>query len=272
MKKNILLEYRQKGKAIGAFNVNTFDDMEAIVSGAAELNKPVILMASMSCCKFMGIDIFVKLCKLMEKKYGVQVISHLDHCTDIDLLYDCVNAGFDYVMYDGSSLSFEENVANTKKIVKYCHGKGVFVEGELGLISGNEENVKNDIEVLTNPEQMEKFINLTDVDSIAVSIGNKHGFYKGEPKLRFDLLKTLSDKSNIPLVLHGGTGIPLCDIKKAISMGISKINVGTDIRAAYLSTVSEYGKKWDGKLDIRHYITTLRSCIKNVAKSYMESY
>lgn len=272
MEKNLLLDAWHEGKAIGAFNANTYDDMEAIVQAAAELGRPVILMASMSCCKFMGVDQFVAFSKLLEKKYNTPVITHLDHCIEPELLYKCVDAGFDYVMFDGSNRSFEENCKMTAQIVKDCHSKGVFVEGELGVISGTEGPLKSDTGVFTDPDQMVEFIKATNIDTLAVSIGNQHGFYKGEPKLNFELLETLTKKSSIPLVLHGGTGIPTSDIARAVKMGICKVNVGTDIRATYLKTVSSYGKAWDGKNDIRGYITTLRDSVKEVAKYYMVSY
>ena len=272
MEHNLLLDAWKQGKAIGAFNANTYDDMEAIVQAAAELNRPVILMASMSCCRFMGIDTFVAFAKHLEKKYRTKVITHLDHCTEPDLLYRCVDAGFDYVMFDGSNRSFEENCEMTAKIVKDCHEKGVFVEGELGVISGTEGPLKSDTGVFTDPEQMKEFIARTNLDTLAVSIGNQHGFYKGEPKLNFELLEVLAKESSIPLVLHGGTGIPVEDIARAVGMGICKVNVGPDLRATYLRTVAEYGKNWDGKNDIRGYITCLRDEIKKVAKYYMVSY
>ncbi len=272
MEHNLLLDAWKQGKAIGAFNANTYDDMEAIVQAASELNRPVILMASMSCCRFMGIDSFVAFAKHLESKYNTPVITHLDHCIDPELLYQCVDAGFDYVMFDGSNRSFEENCEMTARIVKDCHEKGVFVEGELGVISGTEGPLKSDTGVFTDPDQMKEFIARTNLDTLAVSIGNQHGFYKGEPKLNFELLEVLAKESSIPLVLHGGTGIPVEDIARAVGMGICKVNVGTDIRATYLRSVAEYGKNWDGKNDIRGYITYLRDEIKKVAKYYMVSY
>lgn len=272
MERNLLIDAWKKGTAIGAFNVNTYDDMQAIVEAAAELGRPVILMASMSCCRFMGVDMFVKFAKLLEEKYQIPVITHLDHCIEPELLYECVDAGFDYVMFDGSNRSFEENCEMTAKIVKDCHAKGVFVEGELGVISGTEGPLKSDTGVFTDPDQMKEFIERTGLDTLAVSIGNQHGFYKGEPKLNFELLEVLAKEAKIPLVLHGGTGIPTEDIARAVKMGICKVNVGTDIRATYLRTVSEYGKNWDGKNDIRGYINYLRNAIKEKAKYYMVSY
>ncbi|MBQ1788346.1 MAG: class II fructose-bisphosphate aldolase, partial [Erysipelotrichaceae bacterium] len=178
MEHNLLLDAWKQGKAIGAFNANTYDDMEAIVQAASELKRPVILMASMSCCRFMGIDSFVAFAKHLESKYNTPVITHLDHCIDPELLYQCVDAGFDYVMFDGSNRSFEENCEMTAKIVKDCHEKGVFVEGELGVISGTEGPLKSDTGVFTDPDQMKEFIARTNLDTLAVSIGNQHGFYK----------------------------------------------------------------------------------------------
>lgn len=272
LNENPLLQAQREKKAIGAFNYNTYDEMEAIVQAAKELNRPVMLMASMSCCHFMGISMIVQFCHLLEQKYCTQVIIHLDHCTDINLLYQCVDAGFDFVMFDGSHRPYEENKKMTSEIVKKCHEKGVFVEGELGVLYGKEGPVKSDRSVFTDPEQMVDYISATHIDAMAVSIGNAHGFYNGTPHIEFELLEKLAKVSTVPLVLHGGTGIPVQDISRAVHMGICKVNVGTDIRHTYLKAISDYGKNWDGGNDIRGCVNYIRTSVKEKTLYYMESY
>lgn len=272
MRNNILLDAKANRFAIGAFNVNTYDEMIAIADEAQKRNLPVIMMASMSSANFFGIPTFAKLCRALDDKYDIPVISHLDHCTKPDLLLKCVEAGFDSVMYDGSHGLYEENVRITRELADQCHAKGVFMEAELGVIMGEEGPVKSDHSEFTDPEFVKDFVERTHLDSLAVSIGNAHGFYKGKPEIQFDLLREIGENiPGVPLVLHGGTGIPGEDIKKAITMGITKVNVGTEIRASYMKGVMGYAAQHPNG-DVREFVLSLRGAIGASAAKYMDCF
>lgn len=273
MRTNILLDAKAGRFAIGAFNVNTYDEMIAIADEAEKRQLPVIMMASMSSAKFFGIPTFAKLCRVLDEAYSIPVISHLDHCTRPELLLDCVEAGFDSVMYDGSHGLYEDNVQVTRRLADVCHKKGVFIEAELGVIAGEEGPVKSKFSEFTNPDYVADFVKRTTLDSLAVSIGNAHGFYKGKPEIQFDLLAEI--RANIPdtaLVLHGGTGIPGEDIRRSIRMGITKVNVGTEIRAAYMRGVKDYVAAHPQDGDVREYVVSLREAIGKSAAKYMDCF
>ena len=269
MKKNILLEAKKHHYAIGAFNVNTYDEMIAIAEAAAQAGQPVILMASMSSARFFTPEIFAGLVKVLNEHYPIEIFSHLDHCTQPELLIECAQSGFDSVMYDGSHTPYKENVAVTKELADICHQHHVYLEGELGIIYGEAVPVKSTYSEFTVPECAAEFIHKTEVDSLAVSIGNQHGFYKGNPKLNFPLLKELNQICPTPLVLHGGTGIPQADIIKAIQLGICKVNVGTEIRASYIKALIDYTRKHHDDADIRPFVKYLRTAVQQASEKYM---
>lgn len=273
MRENILLEAKANRFAVGAFNVNTYDEMIAIADEAQKRNLPVIMMASMSSAKFFGISTFAKLCKVLNEEYSTPIISHLDHCTKPELLLECASAGFDSVMYDGSHGLYEDNIAVTRKLADECHRMGVFIEAELGIIQGEEGPVKSAFSEFTDPDYVADFAKRTHLDSLAVSIGNAHGFYKGVPEIHFDLLQMIKENiPDVPLVLHGGTGIPQKDIRKAITMGITKVNVGTEIRAAYVRGIKEYVAQHGADADVRPFVLALRESIASSAAKYMDCF
>lgn len=271
MKDNFLIDARKNHYAIGAFNVNSHDEMIALANKAQEMNLPIIMMSSMSCARFMGVKHFADFVRLLNNDYSVPIYSHLDHCTDPELVIQCAEAGFDYVMYDGSPLPFDENVKISKELADICHSLGVFIEGELGVIAGEEGPVKSKFSLFTNPDDAFHFIELTHIDSLAVSIGNVHGFYKGVPNLEFGLLEEIAKCCKLPLVLHGGTGIPDSDIRKAISMGVAKVNVGTEIRKAYAASLCNYVQNAE-KPDVRPFLQALRDSIANAAERYLNNF
>lgn len=231
--KSVIDESRGKGYAIGSFNFNGIEDARGIIEAAEEKNSPVILMASMSAVKYFG---GVKPCaafvKALAEDSPAPVVLHVDHCTDIGMLKDCVDYGFTSVMVDGSALNFAENVAITARTVEYARKFGVSVEGELGRLGGREENVDvSDRNAnMTDPGAVEEFVARTGVDALAIAIGNAHGFYKGTPKLDFDRLIAIRKLVDCGLVLHGGTGIPEPDFIRAVQCGMNKINVGTELK------------------------------------------
>lgn len=266
---NILVNARNNNYAIGGFNFNFYDDALGIISAAYELKSPVILMASEGCVKFLGIKYIVNFVNQLKDEYDIPITLHLDHGKDIGIIKNCIDSKFDSIMYDGSLMNFEDNIKNTKLVADLCHDKGITVEGELGRISGAEENIVNSEDVFTEPNSVAEFIERSDVDSLAVSIGNAHGLYKGKPRLDFERLSKINSISKVPLVLHGGTGIPFEDIKKAIQLGISKVNVGTEIKISYIKSIKKYLETVNNN-DIRQLVSIVQNDIKELVKKYLD--
>lgn len=267
----LLIDARKNKYAIGGFNFNSYDDALGIILAAYELKSPIILMASEGCINFLGIKYIDSFVNQLKDDYNIPIILHLDHGRDIEIIKNCIDNNFDSIMYDGSLLNLENNIKNTKLVADLCHDKGIVIEGELGRISGAENMVENSHDVFTDPDTVEEFIERSDVDSLAVSIGNAHGLYKGKPKLDFERLSKINNISSIPLVLHGGTGIPFGDIKKAITLGISKINVGTEIKISYIKSIKNYFTSFND-YDIRHLSSKVRNDIKELIKQYLYAF
>jgi len=234
-----LKDYFQKAKAekwaIGQFNFSVFEQLKGILSASLELNSPLILGTSEKESDYFGLEEITALCKAIKKKYKAEVFLNLDHAKNPDLITKAIKLGYDGVHYDGSLLSYEENIKNTKGVVEAARKKNVFVEGELGVIKGEstlhkkEEATIKDIE-LTLPSKAQDFIEKTGVDSLAISVGTIHGIYEKEPQIDFERLEKINKASKSFLVLHGGSGISEQDLKKAISLGINKINFNTELR------------------------------------------
>lgn len=235
--------------AVGAFNFSTIPEMVGIVEGAREKNAPVILMASLGAIKYIGsLELIAETAKGLAKTYPeVPFVLHLDHATDMEQIKQAVVAGFTNVMIDASKEDFEVNIAKSKEIADFAHHhspygiNGCSVEAELGMLAGHEDNihVEESGKAYTDPELVKEFCDGTGVDALAVSIGTAHGFYKAAPKIRFDLLEEIRKKTDIALVLHGGTGVPEEDFRKCVAMGMSKINVGTGLKKVYTDAVRE---------------------------------
>lgn len=285
------------GYAIGAFNVNNMEIVQGIVEAAIEEKSDVILQVSSGARKYASQEYLISLVeaalKTVEKnKSDINVVLHLDHGDSFELCKDCVDSGFTSVMIDGSKLSFEENVTLTKKVVEYAHSKGVVVEAELGRLAGVEDevNVSSDDAMYTDPMEAVKFVQLTGCDSLAIAIGTSHGAYKykGEAKLRLDILKQITDlMPNYPLVLHGASSIPQefvekCNkyggklpnakgvteelLRQAAKLGVCKINVDSDLRLAMTASIRECFENEPDVLDPRVYLGKGREAIKQMVK------
>lgn len=223
--------YEQK-KAIGSFNFYNYETLKGILQAAEKMNAPVIVSFGKKYLANMSFDEVKAITAAAAKFYRTDVCLHLDHCDNMDIICRAIRAGFTSVMYDGSSLPFEENAANTKRICETAHACGVSVEAELGSLAAgaaSHEGSADDVEVYTNPDAAAEFVRTTKVDALAVSIGTVHGLYKGTPNIRTDILKAINNKLHMPLVLHGGSGTPEEKVKECISNGIAKINVNTEI-------------------------------------------
>lgn len=233
--------------AVGAFNFSTIPEMVGIVEGARKKNAPVILMASLGAIKYIGsLELISETAKGIAKTYpDVPIVLHLDHATNMEQIKHAVVVGFTNVMIDASKESFEENIARSKEIADFAHNHspygiyGCSVEAELGMLAGHEDNiyVEESGKAYTDPELVSEFVEKTGIDALAVSIGTSHGFYKAAPEIRFDLLEKIRDKTDIALVLHGGTGVPEADFKRCVAMGMNKINVGTALKKVYTDAV-----------------------------------
>lgn len=238
---DLFKENEGKG-AVGAFNVHCFEMLPAMVQAAEELGVPVILQTSLGTARYIGFEPLIAAVKAIAEKSSVSVALHMDHCKDIDALKEAIDKGYSSVMYDGSSLSLEENIKNTKEVVAYAHERNVSVEGEVGSIGGAEEGVvvAKDDAMYTKPEDALYFAENTGVDALAVSIGTTHGQYKSKAKINYELLTELKEKlGDTGLVLHGGTGVSDEDMRRCVREGMKKINVGTELNKSYIEVVRE---------------------------------
>lgn len=270
--KEILQEAKRGKYAVGAFNVNNMEILQAIVEAAEEVNSPVIIQASQGGLKYAGLEYIAEMGKLAAAQAKVPVALNLDHGTDFSQVVRCIRHGFSAVMIDGSQMSFEENIAITKKVVEVAHPNNVSVEAELGKISGVEDDVvvaEHDA-LMTDPDEAAEFVERTNCDALAIAIGTAHGVYKGEPKLDFQRLNEISSRIDTPLVLHGASGVSDDAIQKAISYGIVKINIDTDLRIAFSNAVKEVIKNHPDEIDPRKILGPAKSALKDAVKAKME--
>ncbi|PIE36129.1 tagatose-bisphosphate aldolase [candidate division KSB3 bacterium] len=227
--------------AVGAFNVSDMENIQSVMDAAEELQSPALIQGAQEEVEYADGECFVEMIKALARHRKGVVGIHLDHCQHFDFEVKCIRYGFSSIMFDGSLLSFEENIAMTRKVVEVAHAAGVAVEGELGTIGQTTEfGEKIESSGLTDPEDALKFAKETGVDFLATSFGTAHGLYKAEPKLDFERLQKIAELTNLPLVMHGGTGVPEDQIKKAIGLGISKINFSTILRKSFIDRMKAY--------------------------------
>jgi fructose-bisphosphate aldolase class II len=231
-----LLQKAQKGYyAVGAFNCNNMEIVQAIVAAAEAEKAPVIIQASQGAIKYAGIEFIAAMTRLAAEKASIPVALHLDHGTSFAQVMQCIRNSFTSVMIDGSKLSLEDNIALTNKVIEAARPLGVSVEAELGKIGGTEDDITvSDRDALfTDPAEAERFVKETQVDALAIAIGTAHGQYKGIPKLDFERLKEIKKRVTTPIVLHGSSGVPEDAVREAISLGVCKVNIDTNIREAF---------------------------------------
>lgn len=240
--REILAEAYENNFAIGAFNAYNFETFKGIIKAGETTNSPVIVAFGAKYIANMSLQSASAIVTSLAEESSSAVCLHLDHCSSLDLIFKAIKAGFGSVMYDGSALSFEENVRNTKLVCSVAHACGVSVEAELGSIatgSQSHEGEAESAEVFTDPEVAKRFWTETNVDALAVSIGTVHGYYKGKPDIQIGILKKIKERLRIPLVLHGGSGTPREDILSCIANGIAKINVNTEISTSVVERSAE---------------------------------
>ncbi|ANB61881.1 class II fructose-bisphosphate aldolase [Anoxybacteroides amylolyticum] len=261
--------------AVGQFNINNLEWTQAILAAAEEEKSPVILGVSEGAARYMGgFKTVVNMVKgLMEDmNITVPVAIHLDHGSSFEKCKAAIDAGFTSVMIDASHHPFEENVQMTSKVVEYAHARGVSVEAELGTVGGQEDDVVADGVIYADPKECEELVKRTGIDCLAPALGSVHGPYKGEPKLGFKEMEIIRDLTRIPLVLHGGTGIPTEQIQRAISLGTSKINVNTENQIAFTKVVREILATDEKVYDPRKFIGPGRDAIKSTVIGKMREF
>ena len=259
-----LLDKAEAGEyAVGAFNCNNMEIVQAIAAAAEAEKAPVIIQASQGAIKYAGLDYIVGLVNIAAKNSKIPVALHLDHGTSFEQVIKCIREGFTSVMIDGSKYPLEENIALTKKVVEIARAVGVSTEAELGKIGGTEDDITvlEKEAMLTDPEEAKIFVEQTGVDSLAVAIGTAHGQYKFDPELDFDRLAKIRSLVNIPIVLHGSSGVPDKDIQKAISLGVRKVNIDTNIREAFVKGVREVINKDAKEIDPRKILGPAREAM-----------
>jgi len=254
--------------AVGAFNCNNMEIVQAIVAAAEAEGAPVIMQASQGAIKYAGIEYIAAMARLAAGRASVPVALHLDHGTSFEQAVQCIRHGFSSVMIDGSRLPLAENIALTRQVVAVARAVGVSVEAELGRIGGTEDNITvSEREALfTDPDEAEVFVRETGVDSLAVAVGTAHGRYRGAPELDFPRLQKIRSKVNIPLVLHGSSGVPDDAVKEAIRLGVRKVNIDTNIREAFVLSMRQVLLSDPGEIDPRKVLGPAREAAVEVIR------
>ncbi|MBU1003590.1 MAG: class II fructose-1,6-bisphosphate aldolase [Proteobacteria bacterium] len=278
------------GYAVGAFNVNNMEIIQGIMMAAEAEKAPLILQISAGARKYASQTYLMKLIEAALLEADLPVVVHLDHGADFEICKACIDGGFTSVMYDGSHLSFDENIKITKQVVAYAHDRGVWVEAELGRLAGIEEHVVSEENVYTDPDQAVEFVERSGCDSLAIAIGTSHGAYKfsGKPRLDFERLEKITQiMPGYPLVLHGSSsvpqelvemanafggdipgakGVPEDLLRKAATFGVCKINIDTDIRLAMTAVIRKVFKETPSEFDPRKYLGAARQAVKDMVQ------
>lgn len=266
--KEILEKAKQGNYAVPHFNINNLEWTRYILEEMQELNSGVILGVSEGAIKYMGgVNVVTNLVKSLIKDLNIQidVVLHLDHGSSFEICQKCIDAGFTSVMIDASHYPLLKNIEITKKVVEYAHDKNVTVEAEIGQIGGTEDGMEGK-NYNAKLEDVIALVNSTHIDSVASALGSVHGLYKGKPNLDFITMKKISENVSVPLVLHGGTGIPDNLIQEAIKNGINKININTELQIAWANEVRKFLKENETVYDPRKVISSGEKAVKNVVK------
>ncbi len=266
---NKVLRVAQAQKfAVGAFNTFDLEVTQAIIEAAEAMNSPVIVQTSEKAIEYAGLEELASIIIMRAKQSKVPIVFHMDHGRTHKLIYDCIEAGYTSIMFDGSHLEYEENVRWTKEVVSRCHPKGISVEAELGRVGGVEDYISAD-EGLTDPALAAEFVKRTRCDALAIGIGNNHGKTRPGERLHLDVLERVREVVSIPLVLHGASSTPEDIIKKAIKLGITKINIDTDLRVAFSSAERQFLKDDKKAYDPRAILTPAKEAVKEVVMKKM---
>ncbi|HSJ37411.1 MAG TPA: class II fructose-bisphosphate aldolase [Planococcus sp. (in: firmicutes)] len=273
--KDMMIKGKEEGYAIGQFNLNNLEFTQAILQAAQEENSPVICGVSEGAARYMGgFTTVVNMVKglMHDYKITVPVAIHLDHGSSFEKCKEAIDAGFTSVMIDASHHPFEENIEITKQVVDYAHKHNVSVEAELGTVGGQEDDIIADGVIYADPQECKQLVEGTGIDCLAPALGSVHGPYKGEPNLGFKEMEEISQLCDVPLVLHGGTGIPLKDIQRSVALGTSKINVNTESQISSAKAVREVLDNDKIVYDPRKYMGPAREAIKNTVIGKMREF
>ncbi|MDJ1652567.1 tagatose-bisphosphate aldolase subunit KbaY [Raoultella sp. Ech2A] len=267
--KYLLLDAQAKGYAVPAFNIHNAETIQAILEVCSAMRSPVILAGTPGTFKHIALEEIYALCSAYATTYDMPLALHLDHHESLDDIRRKVNAGVRSAMIDGSHFPFDENVKLVKSVVEFCHQHDCSVEAELGRLGGMEDDMSVDAEsaFLTDPQEAKRFVELTGVDSLAVAIGTAHGLYTKTPKIDFHRLGEIRDVVDVPLVLHGASDVPDEYVRRAIELGVCKVNVATELKIAFSGAVKQwFGEHPDGN-DPRFYMRVGMDAMKEVVKS-----
>ncbi|WP_209123462.1 class II fructose-1,6-bisphosphate aldolase [Alkalihalobacillus sp. BA299] len=268
----LLNEAREEGYGIVAFNIHTLEMLQAVVDAAEECRSPLILQSTVGTVKHLGADYIVSAAQSAAKNANIPIALHLDHCQDYDLIVKCMYAGYTSVMIDASMFPFEQNVEKTKKVVELAKILNVNVEAELGKVGGVEDDivVSEEDALLADPKECEEFVEVTGVPTLAPAIGTAHGIYKGEPNIDFKRIDEISRRVKVPLVLHGGSGIPAEQVKHCISLGMAKVNVATELKNAFSQSLIQFFEENPTEFDPRKYMVPAKETVKKLAIEKIE--
>jgi len=246
--------------------------LQAVVEAAVETESPLIIQSTVGTVKHLGPDYIAEAAKVAADRTGLPIALHLDHCTDFSTIVQCIRAGYTSVMIDASMFAFEENVERTLKVMEIALAAGVNVEAELGKVGGVEDDivVADHEAMLADPEDCRRFVELTGVPTLAPAIGTAHGIYKGEPNIDFDRIAKIAETVDVPLVLHGGSGIPAEQVKRAVSLGMAKMNVATELRIAFSNAIKDVFAANVEENDPRKYMVPAKEAVKRLAMEKME--
>ena len=264
--RQMLLNAQKDKYAVPAFNIHNMETLEVVIETAAEMGSPVILAGTPSTIEYAGAEYIKAMAEVAATKYNIPIAIHLDHFEDISEIKHNIDIGFKSCMIDASKSEFEKNISTVKEVVDYAHRFDVTVEAELGKLGGQEDDLIIDEKdaMYTNPNDAAEFVRRTGIDSLAVAIGTAHGLYKGEAKLDFDRLKEIREKVSVPLVLHGASDVPDDLVKKAISLGICKVNVATDLKIPFSNAIKKYFNEHPDANDPRKYMTPGKEAMKEI--------
>ncbi|WP_440897559.1 tagatose-bisphosphate aldolase subunit GatY [Amphibacillus sp. Q70] len=264
--KEMLIKARKEGYAVPAFNIHNLETIQTVVEAAAEMKSPVILAATPGTMNYAGRAYVQAMAEVAAKENDIPISLHLDHHETIESIEQSLKLGTPSVMIDGSHLSFEENIELTKRVVDLAHGYGATVEAELGRLVGQEDDqiVEAADAIYTDPNTVEEFVNRTGVDSLAVAIGTGHGVYESKPDLDFERLEKIKNLIDIPIILHGASGIVKEDVQKCIALGCAKVNVSTELKIPFSSALRDYLVDHPNETDTRKYMGPAKEAMKKV--------
>ncbi|ANU36859.1 tagatose bisphosphate family class II aldolase [Vibrio scophthalmi] len=267
--REMLKRAQQGGYAVPAFNIHNLETVQVVVETASEMGSPVILAGTPGTYDYAGTDYLISICKEAAHKHSIPLVLHLDHHEDQQDIQRKVQQGIRSVMIDGSHYAFDQNIDIVRSVVQYCNRFDASVEAELGRLGGQEDDLIVDSAdaLMTDPASAAEFVRRTGIDSLAVAIGTAHGLYKAEPRLDFNRLEKIRSVVDIPLVLHGASGVPDEMVRRCIDLGVCKVNVATELKIAFADAVKQYFVQHPDANDPRKYIIPGKAAMKEVVMS-----